>query len=747
MKLSALLLVVGVGGLWGQSVALQPLAQQVRRLEDALAFLGQPLPEEARRGIAAGVAAEDEAAGVKQIEAALAPFVLARVEINAEARVKVERGAARAELVQGGTRAFLIQVVNLAHVTSPLVVTSPNAAPLMESYRRPASRERIGAAELRDRWAQFTFFRRAPLMERLSGLELEYVVLEVMSRDAGQRAGLLAFDVGQGTQDIGFRNDISILFEAAPARRIGLEIRDERGAATTASLTIRDGRGRLYPNPSKRLAPDFFFQPQVYRKDGETIELPHGEYTMVSTGGPEYVARTARFVVDGKGPRNLAVKLERWIDPARQYGWYSGDPHIHAAGCSHYQKPSEGVNPEDMIRQIAGEKLNLASVLTWGPGYYHQKKFFTGQDDRLSSDDQLMHYDLEVSGFPSSDSGHLALLGLKEQDYPGTAKLEDWPSWNVPILEWAKKQGAVTGYTHSGWGLQVMDGKIPSLAMPGFDGIGANEYIVDVTRPGTIDFIAGGDTPPVWELSIWYHTLNVGYRTKIAGETDFPCITDERVGLGRTYVKLDAPLTYRKWIDGLKEGRSYLSDGRMHLMDFAVGGKQGEVKAAKGEEVEVTVEAVGLLDRVPNRELQALSYDQHPGQQRVYWTIERARVGDTNEVPVELVRNGKVIATATIPADGKRHRVSFRVKVEGSAWLAARVMPAAHTNPVWVKVGEEEIAERESAEWCLRAVEQCWSQKARFIRPGEKAAARAAYDAAREAYRKKIEQARDRSRE
>ncbi|MFN9297686.1 MAG: hypothetical protein ACK6DZ_08225, partial [Acidobacteriota bacterium] len=131
MKLSALLLVVGVGGVWGQSVALQPLAQLVRRLEDARAFLGQPLPEEARRGIAAGVAAEDEAAGVKQIEAALAPFVLARVEINAEARVKVERGAARAELVQGGTRAFLFLVVNLAQVTSPLGVSSPSAARLM----------------------------------------------------------------------------------------------------------------------------------------------------------------------------------------------------------------------------------------------------------------------------------------------------------------------------------------------------------------------------------------------------------------------------------------------------------------------------------------------------------------------------------------------------------------------------------------------------------------------------------------
>jgi hypothetical protein len=68
--------------------------------------------------------------------------------------------------------------------------------------------------------------------------------------------------------------------------------------------------------------------------------------------------------------------------------------------------------------------------------------------------------------------------------------------------------------------------------MPGFDGIGANEYIVDVTEPGLVDFISSVDTPYVWELSIWYHTLNVGFRTRIAGETDFPCIYDQRVGSG-----------------------------------------------------------------------------------------------------------------------------------------------------------------------------------------------------------------------
>ena len=101
-------------------------------------------------------------------------------------------------------------------------------------------------------------------------------------------------------------------------------------------------------------------------------------------------------------------------------------------------------------------------------------------------------------------------------------------------------QGAVTGYAHSGWGLQIADPELPSDEVPAFDGIGANEFIVTVTQPDTVDFISSVDTPWPWELNIWYHVLNVGFRTRISGETDFPCIYDDRVGLGRTYAKLDA---------------------------------------------------------------------------------------------------------------------------------------------------------------------------------------------------------------
>ena len=105
--------------------------------------------------------------------------------------------------------------------------------------------------------------------------------------------------------------------------------------------------------------------------------------------------------------------------------------------------------------------------------------------------------------------------------------------------------------------------------MPPFDGIGANEYIVTVAHD-VCHFISAVDTPAIWELNIWYHTLNCGFRAKISGETDFPCIYGDKVGLGRIYVKqpTDRPLNFDSWVQGIKEGRSYCGDGLSHVFDF-----------------------------------------------------------------------------------------------------------------------------------------------------------------------------------
>jgi hypothetical protein len=727
-------------------VPLQPLAQNVRALATALGYLGQPLPPSDLAQIDEAIAMADERASVSRLQEILDKHALVMVDINPESRVKVMQGPASAVLVEGGTRVFIVKVLNQAGVTAPLEVESPNGGrvfrPSWESQNSPEPPQTIKQSDVVDRWADISIFRteaavytRPPLGGRLSGFPVDYQLLQVMSRDRGQRSAVLRWSVGQGSQDVGFRAEVTVLFDALPAHPVKLRVRDEQGRPAVASFLIKDRQRRVYPSAFKRLAPDFPFQPQVYRKDGDVLLLPAGVYTVSCNRGPEYHSHDQELRVDG--PAELVCRPARWIDPSR-HGWYSGDHHVHAAGCSHYDSPTQGVEPKDMWAQVQGEMLNVASVLTWGPCYYYQKQFFSSQDNPLSTADSLMHYDLEVSGFPSSHAGHLVLLGLKEQDYPGASRIEQWPTWDLPILKWAKAQGAVTGFAHSGLGLAVATAELPNYEMPGFDSIGANEYIVDVTHEGAVDFISTADTPAPFELNIWYHTLNVGFRTRVSGETDFPCMSDGRVGQGRSYCKIDGRLTYTSWLEAVRTGRTYVGDARSHLMDFTVNGRGvgvdgSEVAMTAGGLARVMVKVAAWLDPNPNDAIRSLAYDKGP-----FWDIERARIGSTRDVPVELVVNGRAAARRTVIADGTLRDVSFEVPLGQSSWLAARIFPSSHTNPVFVIADGQPIrASRRSAEWCLAAVNQCWTQKVPKIAPGELAEARAAYNHAREVYRRR----------
>jgi hypothetical protein len=353
---------------------------------------------------------------------------------------------------------------------------------------------------------------------------------------------------------------------------------------------------------------------------------------------------------------------------------------------------------------------------------------------------------------------------LKEDDYPGTKLIEEWPSWTQPVLEWGKKQDAVVGYSHSGWGLELPDylpdgsrerpsrrrhdghaaDTLPDYAMPRFDGIGANEFIV--TGPnGVCDFISSVDTPPVWELNIWYHELNCGVRTRISGETDFPCIYGDKVGLGRVYVKLkpNQPLDYDTWILGVRDGRSYCGDGRSHIFDFKVNdlpmgepgpdGKVSQLSLPKPGKVKVAFDVAARLEEKPTPQTERIRntrLDQKP-----YWHIERARIGESRKVPVELIVNGHAVARQEIVADGETRPLSFDVDVPHSSWIAVRIFPSVHTNPVFVEVAGKPIrASRKSAEWCRRGVDVCWQAKSPRFRETEREAAKAAYDSARKYY-------------
>jgi hypothetical protein len=742
----------------------------VRKLQE----LGDPLPAELINQLSElETSSQTEAERRDQLQALLRPFVLVDVAIDEHGIAQCAAGAAPPRLVQHGWRSFLVRVANPHRIEADLVSGDGGVYGLID-YQSHSAR-----IALHDTLTVVPRIKSAWLDAKLagpgglSGLEVEYRAISLYSRDSGVLPGglmLFATDVrhhqslsrsplgiaGMRTNFEPRAYDATFDFDCAPAREITLDIREPDGRSCMAAITVRDAQGRSYPSKAMRLAPDMFFHEHVYRATGEMIRLPVGRYEVSAIRGPEYRPVLLTADIDAE-TTEIPVFLDRWVDPAGR-GYYSGDPHIHAGGCSHYNVPSEGVTPETMIRHVRGEGLWLGSVLTWAPCYYHQKQFFSGVSISPPADleypalqsaqgmtwtpqptdrdaDSALRYDVEVSGFPSSHSGHLILLGLSDQDYPDTKLIEDWPSWNLPVLRWAKEQGALVGYAHCGIGLGVGTEELPNYLVPSFQGIGSNEIIVDVPL-GAADFQCGGQLAPTRELNIWYHLLSVGYRTLMLGETDYPCMYDEGPGVGRTYVRLDeppsGPQAIEAWITGLREKASYFGDGRSHVFDLAVDGDVGRehpLDAPGPVRVSATV-AAWLPEEPPPPPEGRPAYSAPVG-----WHLERSRINTSRNVLVEALLNGVVVASQEIVADGTEQEIAFDVAVERSSWVALRILRSVHTQPIFLEVGGRPIrASRRSAQWLHDCVDQLWKVKSGFIRDSERDAARLAYDEAQAAY-------------
>ena len=130
------------------------------------------------------------------------PPALITVTITPEARVKAAAENGARELQQGDWREFSIVIENTAGITAPLVVESEQAMT-------------DAADKSRDRWLQITLRPATPL----TGKPQETRTLRLWSRDAGVRTAVLNFNAGQGTQDLGFRSDVTLTFKAAAIAR------------------------------------------------------------------------------------------------------------------------------------------------------------------------------------------------------------------------------------------------------------------------------------------------------------------------------------------------------------------------------------------------------------------------------------------------------------------------------------------------------------------------------------------------
>jgi hypothetical protein len=709
-------------------------------------------------------------------------------------------------------------------VTKPLRVSSPQAGPVYAgvaelSMKRQAQeqlRENENVAGGRGRFLQVEMFDKPPMTSSLSGLEVEYAIALVFSSESGKREATIGFDVGQGSQDIGFRGEVPVLFNVRPASPVKLSIRDHDGTPTVARLLFRDRADHIVPPQAKRLAPDFFFQQQIYRADGDTVLLPPGELTMQFSRGPEYrvLERKVQIPVPpaSDSPRGKATKgkdratdtidiqLERWVNATR-YGFYSGDHHIHGAGCAHYTNPTEGVTPKDMFAQVKGEGLNVGCVLTWGPCFDFQRRYFQPHIDEVSEPLTLVKYDLEISGFGSQALGHVCLLNLRDQEYPGSdgSKTKGWPTWTTPVLRWAKEQGGVTGYAHAASGLEIVpasaskrllaqldangDGlislqeskggllpedfalidadrdkqlsesellssvdrvadRLPNLAVPEMNGVGAMEICVS-TALGVCDFISAMDTPRIQEWNMWYHILNCGFPLKVSGETDFPCMSSTRVGQGRVYVQLGNldRVDFAAWCDALRRGRSYVSDGYAHALEFTVAGQApgfDDVQLKRAGVVKVRAK-VAFAPETPlsvAHAAESVSVRRRTLGDTVLLHGSRPDVMSPGGVrQVEVIVNGIVVAFREVAADGREHELDFTIPIERSSWVALRQFPQLHTNPVNVLVGDRPIrASRTSALWCIETIKQLWRAREKTVASNEREEAHAAFEQAIQRY-------------
>jgi hypothetical protein len=67
--------------------------------------------------------------------------------------------------------------------------------------------------------------------------------------------------------------------------------------------------------------------------------LPPGDYSVTVSRGPEYHVQTkSALIMADVAKQTIDFRLQRWIHPASR-DWHSGDHHIHAAGCAHYENP------------------------------------------------------------------------------------------------------------------------------------------------------------------------------------------------------------------------------------------------------------------------------------------------------------------------------------------------------------------------------------------------------------------------
>ncbi len=374
------------------------------------------------------------------------------------------------------------------------------------------------------------------------------------------------------------------------------------------------------------------------------------------------------------GVPELGTRVINFLKPEPD-GWYAGDIHIHR-NCG-------DVTPitaeSELVSLMEPNDLAVISLLAdMGNGEVKDSHAdlpkVNGKDADYSIPGRLAHWDAEWHFDPAGVTfdrralgGHLVFLGLKEAH-------QIWDESPYKILEWGKSQGAVSGFCH----MEYLNDKIQNeltCCIP-------IDYPVEAAL-GTIDFLSEDVFLNDAAVNGYYKILNCGFRIGWTAGTDFPCNNNRPFGSLLTYVQVkDQPMTYTKWIDGIKNGRTVVTtNGHVEFLDLKINGTAGP-----GDEIRLK--------------------EKNPVEVDVKWSSSGILTGS-----IEIVCNGKVVAKmeGTSVPDKPVH-FKTNVPVAESSWICARRMDdtghQSHTAPVYITLQDKPVrASAEDAEYFVKWID------------------------------------------
>jgi hypothetical protein len=305
---------------------------------------------------------------------------------------------------------------------------------------------------------------------------------------------------------------------------------------------IRDAAGK----PVKVAPIHVSWNDHFVLRDRAFIGLSEGTYTLEAERGPEYEAYSETLSIRGREERGVRIDFRRIADLKKE-GWWSGELHVH--------RPLA-----DVPLLMDAEDLHVAPVITW----WNNKDLWEGKEipaDLVKGGrDRLYHV---MAGEDEREGGALMYFGLPRPLAIRGATREH-PSPVQFLLEAKKTPGVHVDIEKPFWWdvpVWLATGKIDTMGMAVNHMARSSMYESEAWgKPRPVDRLPPPRGNGYWVQELYYHALNAGLRIAPSAGSASGVLANP-VGYNRAYVHLDGELTYEKWFDGLRAGRSFITNG------------------------------------------------------------------------------------------------------------------------------------------------------------------------------------------